>query len=157
MNTVTAPRPVRHDAFTAWAHRSILSVTAVALLLVGIDTGGPLRSLTTAFALLVAPGLAASLVMGRMSVEARILISLAGSAVLLTAVAMVMALIGSWSPTTGLWIVVIVSTVLVLVSFLRSDEQAPNGEASDNSNHSTAETTSPPHDGVECEGGSDHD
>ncbi|MFW2333098.1 hypothetical protein [Ilumatobacter sp.] len=123
-----------------WGPRLIVAFTVAALVLVGLDAGGPLRSVTTALAVLVAPGLAASLAMGPMSLEARALVSVVASASLLTVVSMVLALLGSSSPTTGLWVSALVAFALILVPFLRSgrggaptpvsdhDDEGGNGE-----------------------------
>ncbi len=97
-----------------WGPRLIVAFTVAALVLVGLDAGGPLRSVTTALAVLVAPGLAASLAMGPMSLEARALVSVVASASLLTVVSMVLALLGSSSPTTGLWVSALVAFALDL-------------------------------------------
>mgnify|MGYP001813924611 FL=1 len=119
MGVVARPPAHAPSPLMLWAPRLLVAVTVAALVLVQIDAGGPVRTVTTTLALLVAPGLAASLAMGAMSIEARALVSIAGSAALLTVVSMVMALLGWWSPSAGLWICSVVALVLVLVPFLR--------------------------------------
>lgn len=154
MDSVTTSPGDRHDAMVIWARRIIVAVVVAALVLVALDAGGPIRALVTALALLVAPGLAASLAMGPMSIEARVLVSLVGSVVLMTAVSLPMALIGSWSPTVGLWIVALVSIALVLVSFLLSGGDAPaHRSGADNWIASAVDTSSQPHGEVGDEGG----
>lgn len=113
-----------------WGPRVIVAFTVAALVLVGLDAGGPLRSVTTALAVLVAPGLAASFAMGPMSIEARALVSVVASLALLTVVSMVLALLGSSSPATGLWVSALVAFALILVPFLRIGRgRAPTPEA----------------------------
>ncbi len=161
MNVTAAPTEREQRPTMLWLPRLIVAVTVAALVLVGVDAGGPLRSLTTAVVLLVVPGLAASLAMGPMSVEARTLVSLVGSTALLAAVSMVMALLGSWSPTTGLWICSLVAFALLLVPFIRagragSDTVGRSGMAGD-TNESAALASGATRDDHQDEGGNDDD
>jgi len=120
---------VAQDRLMLWVPRVIVAFTVAALVLVGLDADGPLRQVTTALVVLVAPGLAASLAMGPMSLEARALVSVVGSVALLTVVAMVLALLGSSSPTTGLWVSALVALALILVPFLRRGrDRAPKSD-----------------------------
>lgn len=107
------------ERLALWGPRLIVAFTVAALVLVGLGAGGPLRQATTALAVLVAPGLAASLAMGPMSLEARALVSVVASAALLAVVSMVMALLGSSSTITGLWVSALVAFALILLPFLR--------------------------------------
>lgn len=151
---MNAPAPA-HDLIALWAPRAIVAVTVAALVLVTFDTGGPVRSVAVALALLVAPGLAASLVMGPMSIDARVFVSLIGSVSLLTAVATVMALTRAWSPTAGVWIIGVATTALLLV-FLRPSGGAFDDVTSNNRTDSTAQMSSRSDD-TEHESGLDHD
>lgn len=140
------------DVIALWAPRAIVAVTVAALVLVTVDAGGPVRSVVVAVALLLSPGLAASLVMGPMSIEARLLVSLMGSVVLLTAIATVMAVLGAWSPTAGLWVIALATIALLLVFLLPIGGGANDQVAADNRNDSIAQLSSRS-DGAENEGG----
>lgn len=152
---MNAPAP-EHDLIALWAPRAIVAVTVAALVLVTFDTGGPVRSVAVALALLVAPGLAASLVMGPMSIDARVFVSLIGSVAFLTAVATVMALTRAWSPTAGVWIIGVATTALLLVFLTPSGGGAFDDVTSDNRTDSTAQMSSRSDD-TENESGLDHD
>ena len=118
---MTAPIPTDAEQRVAlWGPGLVVAFTVAALVLVGVDAEGPLRQVTTALAVIVAPGMAASFAMGPMSVPARALVSVVASTALLTVASMVMALLGSSSPTTGLWLSALVAFALILIPFARS-------------------------------------
>ena len=94
--------------------------------------------------------------MGPMSAEARTLVTLVGSAALLTIVSMVMALLGTWSPTTGLWICSFVAFALLLVPFVRGGAGSEPDDSND-SDESMVHAPGPTRNGVDDEGGNDHD
>ena len=84
-----------------------------------------------------------------MSLAARALVSVVTSAALLTVVAMVMALLGSSSTTTGLWVSALVAFALVSVPFVRSGRSDPpprQGGAADES-FASADARAGTHDG----------
>lgn len=128
---MTARTSHADDRLMLWAPRLVVAVTVAAIVLVGLDADGVLRQVTTALVVLAAPGLAASLAMGSMSIEARVLVSAVGSAALLTVVAMVLALLGLSSPTTGLWVSALVALALILVPLLRrGHDDSAGGDSS---------------------------
>lgn len=115
--TTVGPRTI-DPTIASWLRRGLLTVTLLALVLVVFDAGGPLRQVAALLAVLVAPGLAASLRMGPMSVELRALISLTVSTALLTVIATGMALFEWWSPTTAF---VIVAAFVAMLALLPSE------------------------------------
>ena len=153
---MNGPAPAyQHDVIALWAPRAIVAVTVAALVLVTFDTGGPVRSVSVGLALLVAPGLATSLVMGQMSIEARVLVSLIGSVAILTTVATVMALTRAWSPTAGVWIIGLATIALLLVFLMPGGDGAFDGVTSGSQTDSTTHVSSRS-DGSEHEGGLEH-
>lgn len=117
-----------------WLRRGIVAITVATLVLVVLDVGGPVRAVASAVVLLVLPGLAASLLMGPMSVEFRLLASVAASAALLTLVATSMVLLDLWSPTVGFVLIALLGIGLTLLSS-RGDgttgDAAPNPDGDD--------------------------
>lgn len=117
MNRIDVIDPQAPQTADLVIRRTVILVVLVAGTLVAFDTGGLVRVLVTVVALLVAPGLAASLSMGPMSIEARALISLTASAAVVTVVATTLALVGWWSPGTGFIVVGLLAIGLALVPF----------------------------------------
>lgn len=97
------------------------------LLAVALDVDGPVRATVTVPFLLFGPGLALSLMMGPMSLEARVVVAAAGSVSAATLVSLLLLLVGLWSGVLG--VALLATTVLLICAGeLRRD---PNGPASD--------------------------
>lgn len=96
--------------YTRWA---IAGVVVVSAGLVAFDIGGPFRSLVTMLAVLVAPGLAASLLMEAMPIDLRVVFSTLASAAIVM-VATTAATLASSTPGEILFILVGVVTFSLL-------------------------------------------
>ncbi len=118
MNTNTVPRSgsadTPNEAWEVPARQTILVLTIAAGAMIALDIGGPIRSVVTLLVVLVAPGLAASMSMGTLSTESRVLISVVGSTVLVTVIATVMTVTGVWSPGAGFVMIALLTIGLTL-------------------------------------------
>ncbi len=92
----------------------LIALTIATALLVVLDVGGPARVAVTLGFTLVAPGLALSLLMGPMSIEARLLVALAGSAALATVVSVALAAAGGLSGGLGLTALAAIVSMIAL-------------------------------------------
>ena len=101
------------DRYLRWA---IVGVVVLAGWFVAFDVGGPFRSVVTMLALLVAPGLAASLVVGSMSADLRVVFATIVSAAIVMVVATAATLLGSKSVDIVFGIVGLVTISLLLVA-----------------------------------------
>lgn len=88
----------------------MLAAATVLLVVGGVD--GPVRSVLSLVFMLVAPGLALCLLMGPMSIEARLLVSFAGSAASVTTVSVALVATDVWS--AGLGLVVLAAFVSIV-------------------------------------------
>lgn len=109
----------------------LIVLTVVAVVVVGFGVSGPFRQAITLTFVLAAPGLALSLPMGPMAVEARFVVAVAGSVAVVTLVSLVLLLAGAWSSGLGLAVL----TVPVLALSIRSLRRTPVASA--------GETTAP--------------
>jgi len=91
----------------------LLALTFATLLSAVSGVDGPVAGAVSLVFVLVAPGLALSLPMGPMSVEARLLVSVAGSAALATVTALLLLAAGRWSGGLGL---AVLATIVILLA-----------------------------------------
>ena len=118
MNEGTIPT----TAINAWIQRFVSVATLATSVIVGLDLDGPLRQSTTLVFVLVAPGLAATLLMGPMALEARALIAVTGSASLATVVAVMQLVTDLWSGRAGFFAIAVVTQALLIMSFRHTDD-----------------------------------
>lgn len=101
----------------------LLALTLATLLLAVVGADGPVAGAVSLVFVLVAPGLALSLPMGPMSPEARVLVSIVGSAALATVTSLLLLATGWWSGGLGL---AVLATIVILLAGRALRQNSPD-------------------------------